>query len=308
MKISVIGAGNVGGLTAMRLAQEGLGDIFLVDISKGLAQGKCFDMEDAQSLLKKDYSVTGTENINDIKDSGIIIITAGLARKPGMTREDLLNKNASILKDICSNIKSLAPEAIVIIVTNPLDLLTCFALKNTGFAPNKILGMGLSLDSARFANLISKELNVSVLDIDACVIASHGEGMLPLPRYTKVKGVALDKLLDQQKRQALVTKTIDRGKEIVSLLGSGSAYFAPSAAVAEIVKIIVKDQKSILGVSVYLKGEYGINDICIGVPCCLGRNGIEKIIELDLNEQEKNDLQACAEKLKEQYNNLVTHI
>lgn len=305
MKISVIGAGNVGGLTAMRLAQEGAGDIFLVDISKGLARGKSFDMEDARCLLKKDYSITGTENINDIKDSGIIIITAGLARKPGMTREDLLNKNAIIVKDICLNIKTFAPEAIVIIVTNPLDLLTCFALKNTGFSPKKVFGMGLTLDSARFANLISKELNVSVIDIDACVLASHGEGMLPLPRYTKVKGVTLDKLLDEQKRQALVTKTIERGKEIVSLLGSGSAYFAPSAAVAEIVHAIVNDQKRVLGVSVYLNGEYGINDICIGVPCCLGKNGIEKIIELDLNEQEKNALRACADNLKKQYNNLI---
>lgn len=305
MKISVIGAGNVGGLTAMRLAQEGVGDVFLVDISKGLAQGKSFDMEDARWLLKKDYSITGTENINDIKGSGIIVITAGLARKPGMTREDLLNKNAGILKDVCLNIKTLAPEAIVIIVTNPLDLLTYFALKNTGFSHNKVFGMGLSLDSARFANLISKELKVSVLDIDACVLASHGEGMLPLPRYTKVKGIALHKLIDEQKQQLLVTKTIERGKEIVSLLGSGSAYFAPSAAVAEIVKVIVKDQKTILGVSVYLSGQYGINDICIGVPCCLGKNGIEKVIELDLNEQEKNALQVCAAKLKEQYKNIV---
>lgn len=288
----------------MRLAQEGIGNIFLVDISKGLARGKSFDMEDARWILKKDYNITGTENINDIKDSGIIIITAGLARKPGMTREDLLNKNAGILKDICLNIKTFAPEAIVIIVTNPLDLLTYFALKNTGFTPNKVFGMGLSLDSARFANLISKELSVSVLDIDACVIASHGEGMLPLPRYTKVQGITLDKLLDEQKRQALAAKTVERGKEIVSLLGSGSAYFAPSAAVAEIVQAIINDQKRVLGVSVYLNGEYGITDICIGAPCCLGKNGIEKIIELDLNEQEKNALQACADRLKEQYKDI----
>ncbi len=304
MKISVLGAGNVGGLTAMRLIQEGAGDIFLVDISKGLAQGKSFDMEDARYLLKKDYNITGTENINDIKGSEIVVITAGLARKPGMTREDLLNKNAGILKGICLNIKTLVPDAIVIVVTNPLDLLTCFVLKNTGFSPKKVFGMGLTLDSARFANLISKELDVPVSDIEACVIASHGEGMLPLPRYTKIKGITLDKLLDEQKRQALVIKTVDRGKEIVSLLGSGSAYFAPSAAVAEIVQTIVNDRKRVLGVSVCLNGEYGINDICIGVPCCLGKNGIEKVIELDLNEQEKNALLACADNLKKQYNNL----
>ena len=179
MKISVIGAGNVGSLTAMRIAQEGIGDIILVDIVKGLAQGKAFDLEAAQSILKYNYKILGFDDINQIKNSDIIVITAGLARKPGMTREELLNKNAKILKDISLNIKKIAPHSIVIVVTNPLDLMTYFVLKITGFNPTKVLGMGPSLDAARFANLISKELNVPPSDIDALVIGSHGEGMLP---------------------------------------------------------------------------------------------------------------------------------
>lgn len=299
MKISVIGAGNVGGLAAMRLAQEGCGDVLLVDIAKGLAQGKSLDLEDSAAVLKLNYNIKGTGDINEIKDSSVIIVTAGLARKPGMTREDLLNKNALILKDVCLSIRKLAPESIVIIVTNPLDLMTRFALKITGFKANKVFGMGVSLDAARFANLISKELNVPCMNIDTYVIGSHGEGMLPLTRLTNIKGVALDEFMDTNKIQALVTKTIDRGKEIVSL--SGSAYFAPSEAIAELARIILKDQRRTLGVSAYLDGEYGIKDVCIGVPCRLGKNGIEKIVELDLNQEELQALKTCANRLKEQY-------
>ncbi len=301
MKISVIGAGNVGGLTAMRLAQEGLGDIFLLDIAKGIAQGKVLDLEDCRGILKANYSIRGTDDINEIRNSDIIVVTAGLARKPGMTREDLLNKNAGILKDVCLNIKKLAPQSIVIIVTNPLDLMTRLAQQVTGFPVNKVFGMGVTLDASRFANLISKELNVPVNEIEACVIGSHGEGMLPLPRFTKVRGEALDQLINKDKARELTAKTVDRGKEIVSLLGSGSAYFAPSAAIAEIVNSIVKANSRVLGVSAYLNGEYGIKDVCIGLPCRLGKNGIEKIIELALNQEELQALQACASKLKEQY-------
>jgi malate dehydrogenase len=305
MKISIIGAGNVGGLTAMRLAQKGAGEVVLVDITKGLAQGKALDLEDSAAVLKLNYNIKGTDDINEIRDSSVIIVTAGLARQPGMTREDLLNKNALILKAICLDIKKLAPQAILIIVTNPLDLMTRFALKITGFKPNKVLGMGVSLDAARFANLIGKELNAPCTNIDTYVIGSHGEGMLPLTRLTNIKGIALDEFIDINKMQALVTGTIGRGKEIVSLLGSGSAYFAPSAAIADLVRVIVKDQKRTLGVCAYLDGEYGIKDICIGVPCRLGKNGIEKIIELDLNQQELQALKTCADRLKEQYKSIT---
>jgi len=298
MKISVIGAGNVGGLTAMRLAQEGLGEIVLLDIIKGLAQGKAWDLEDCRPILKYNYNIEGTDDISQIKNSDIIVITAGLARKPGMTREELLDKNKQILKNLCQNIKKLAPESIAIVVTNPLDLMTYFVLKATGFKPSRVFGMGITLDSARFANLISQELNIPVSDIEACVIGSHGEGMLPLPRFTKIKGVALDEFLDDKKIETLIIKTIERGKEIVSLLGSGSAYFAPSAAIAALVKVIVKDEKRIQGASAYLNGEYGLKDICIGVPCRLGRQGIEKIIELDLNKEEKEALLNSTQSLR----------
>lgn len=305
MKISIIGAGNVGSLAAMRLAQEGLSEIVLVDIVKGLAKAKVLDLEDSRAILKYNYKIKGTDDIDEIRDSDIIVITAGLTRRPGMTREELLNKNADILKDISLNINKLAPNSILIVVTNPLDLMTCLVLKTTAFKPNKILGMGISLDAARFSNLISQELNIPVTDIDACVIGSHGEGMLPIPRFTNIKGVALDEFIDEKKTENLIDRTINRGAEIVSLLGSGSAYFAPSAAITAIVKAIVKDEKRIIGVCVYLNGEYGLKDVCIGVPCRLGREGIEEIIELDLNKEEKEALLKSATNLTKQFSNLA---
>lgn len=289
----------------MRVAQDRLGDVFLIDIAKGLARGKSFDLEDAQAILKYNYSVQGSEDITAIKDSDIIVLTAGLVRQPGMTREDLLSKNAQILKDICVNIKRLAGDSIVIVVTNPLDLMTLFTLKTTGFPHRKVLGMGITLDAARFANLISQELKIAVNDISACVIGSHGEGMIPLPRFTTIKGVPLDEVMDDSKISQLLQRTIERGKDIVSLLGSGSAYLAPSAAITEIIRAIAKDEKRTLGVCAYLNGEYGIKDVCIGVPCILGKRGIEKIIELDLNSQEKNEFLQDAVKLKEQYQNIT---
>lgn len=305
MKISIIGAGNVGALTAMRLAQDGLTDICLIDIALGLACAKAFDLEDARPILKYHYNIQGTDDIQAIKNSDIIIITAGLTRKSGMTREDLINKNATILKNICVNIKKLVPKSIVIVVTNPVDILTYFTLKLTGFKAQRVLGMGISLDAARFANLISQQLNISALDIEACVIGPHGEGMLPLSRFTRIKGVGLEEFLSDEKIKTLVKKTIDRGKEIISLLGNGSAYFAPSAAIAAIVKIIAKDEKRTLGVCAYLSGEYGVKDVCIGVPCRLGRNGAEEIIELDLNSPEKEAFLKVVAKLKEQYSNIA---
>lgn len=286
MKISIFGAGNVGSLTALRIAQENFAEVVLVDIVKDMAQGKCFDMEDARWLLNSSYNLRGTEDINQIEDSNVIVVTAGLARKPGMTREELLAKNAAILKDICLNIKKLSPDAIVIIVTNPLDLMTYYALKITGFSPKKLFGMGISLDAARFANIISKELNVSVANVEACVVGSHGEAMLPLARFTKVNNEPLNKLVDTKKCDDLIKKTIGRGLEIVTLLGSGSAYFAPSAAVAQIVKAIVKNESRVIGACTLLNGEYGLKDVCLGLPCRIGKSGIEEVVKLDLNKDE----------------------
>jgi malate dehydrogenase len=298
MKISIIGAGNVGALSAMRIAQYGIGDILLVDIAKGIAQGKSLDLEDARAILKIDYNIKGADDINSIKDSDILVITAGLSRRPGMTREELLSKNAQILKEVCLNIKKLSPQGVVIVVTNPLDLMTYFALKITGFPRDRVLGMGISLDSSRFANLIAQELNLKPSEIDALVIGAHGEGMLPLVKHSKAKGVSLEGFLTKEKAASLVKKTVGRGAEIVSYLGSTSAFFAPSAAAAEMVKVIAKDEKKILGACAYLNGEYGIKDVCIGVPVRLGKSGIEKIIELDLSESEKKELLNSAESIR----------
>lgn len=298
MKISIIGAGNVGSTTALRIAQEGFGEVVLIDVIKGLAQGKAFDLEDARPILKYNYQIEGSDDIGKIKYSNVIVITAGLARKPGMAREELLQKNSQILKGICANIKKLSPKAILIVVTNPLDLMTNFVLKITGFKPQKVIGMGVSLDASRLANLIAKELNIPVTDVEAVVIGSHGEAMLPLARFSRIKGVALDEFVDDKKLELLASKTIGRGAEIVSLLGSASAYFAPSAAIAEIVRVIIKDEKRVIGVCAHLFGEYGIKDICIGVPCRLGKDGIEKIIELDLDKKELDMLRDSAESMR----------
>jgi malate dehydrogenase len=295
MKITIIGAGNVGSLAAMRICADGLGDVLLIDIVKGLAAGKALDLEDARPLLKNNYSIKGSDEISQLKGSDIVVVTAGLARKPGMTREELLAKNAQILKEVCLKIKSLAPEAIVIIVTNPLDIMTLYALKITGFKPGKLFGMGISLDTARFINLIAEELRLPVTDVEAQVIGAHGEGMLPLPGFAKVKGVALDEFISDDKVNELIKCTVGRGAQIVANLGTGSAFFAPSAAIASIVKTIVKDEKRTVGLCGYLNGEYGIKNTCIGVPCRLGKNGIEQVIELDLSPQELKQLKDSAQ-------------
>lgn len=308
MKISVIGAGNVGGMTALRLAEANLGDIVLFDVIKGLAEGKIFDLEDASGITKYSLRAIGTDDISVIENSDITVVTAGLARKPGMSREELLSKNTQILKEICLNIKRLAPRTILIIVTNPLDLMTYLALKVTGFNPNRLFGMGISLDAARFANLISKKLGTSVKKINACVIGSHGEGMLVLPRFTKIGGVTLDKKLNVQETDELVKKTVARGQEIVSLLGNASAYFAPSQAITEIIRTISTGKKRIIGVSAYLNGEYGVKDICIGLPCLLGREGIIRNIELALNENEKAAFIKSAEAIKQNLGSIKSYL
>lgn len=298
MKIAIIGAGNVGATASLRIAQDSLGELILVDVAKGLAQGKAYDLEDARALLKINYSIEGTEDIAKIKGSDIVVVTAGLTRKPGMSREELLLKNSAILKDICLNIKFLAPNSVLIIVTNPLDVMTNFALKITGFKPNRVFGMGISLDSARFANVISKELKLPITDIDAVVIGSHGEGMLPLPRFSSVKGASLEKLADNNRIKEMVGQTINRGAEIVSLLGSGSAYYAPSAAIFSLVKAVAKNEMRKIGVCAYLNGEYGIKDVCLGVPCTIGSEGVVRVVELKLNNEELDTLKSSAQSIR----------
>lgn len=287
MKLSIIGLGNVGGLTAMRLLGYGFSKIILVDIQKSIAEAKALDLEDSGSVYKYNYVIEATDDVQMIESSQLIIITAGFTRKPGMTREELLEKNAKIIKDLACSIKKLCSDPIVIVVSNPVDILTYLFIKETGFSSKKVFGIGPNLDNARFINLIHKELNVAPSEIEAIVIGCHGEGMIPLPRFTFVKGVPLDNFLDKDKINQIVEDTIKRGARIVSLFGTGSAYFGPSAAIEQVVKTILKDEKHILGLSAYLDGEYGLRDLCIGVPCILGRNGVEKILELELNPEEK---------------------
>jgi malate dehydrogenase len=298
-KITIIGAGNVGGLAAMRIAQENLGEVVLIDVVPGMAKGKSFDLDDCRSILNVPYQIEGTEDINQVKGSQVVVITAGLARKPGMTREDLLNKNSLILKEICEKVKVLAPDSIVIIVTNPLDTMTYYAARILGFGPRRVFGMGVTLDGSRFANLISRELKVPVNKINPVVIGSHGEAMLPLPRFTLVGSFPLTEFAkDPAKIDLLVKKTVERGKEIVALFGSGSAYFAPSAAIAQLVSAIIRDKRIPLGVSAQLNNEYGLKDICCGVPCVIGQQGIVKIVELDLNPQEKKNFLESVEAIR----------
>ena len=300
MKISIIGAGNVGGLTAVQLCSLGFNEIVLVDAVPKLACAKALDLSDTRFIFKHNYHIWGTDDINQIADSEILIITAGIPRKPGMKREELAQRNSQIIKEICQKIKCLSRESVIIVVTNPLDVMTYLVIKETNFPAHRVLGMGLTLDNARLANLIAQALNVAVTEIEPCIIGSHGEGMLPLSRYTKIKGSPLDKYLKPEAINELFRKTVQRGAEIVSFFGSGSAYFAPSAAISELTRVIARDEKRILPVSVYLNGEYGLKDLCIGLPCSLGRDGIEKIIELELNDQEKIAFLKSAESIKKQ--------
>lgn len=293
-KISVIGAGNVGGIIALQTAQKELGDVVLVDVVEGMPQGKALDISQMSGVLRFDSKVTGTNDFSEIKDSDIVAITAGVARKPGMTREDLLKINADIIKKAAEAIKTHAPNAIVIAVTNPLDIMTQLVFKTTGFAKNKIMGMAGVLDSARFAHFIAAELNVSPKDISPMVLGSHGDTMVPLPRYSTVAGVPITDFMKPDVIKRLVERTANGGAEIVKLLKTGSAYFAPGTSVAIMIESILRDQRRILTCSAYLTGEYGLSDVFIGVPVELGRNGIEKIVQLNLTADELKALHNSA--------------
>ena len=304
MKISIIGAGNVGGLTAIQLCRLGFKQIVLIDVVPKLAYAKSLDLNDARFIFKNNYYILGTDDLNQIKDSEILIITAGLPRKPGMKREELVQKNSQIIKDICKIIKRLCPHPIIIVVTNPLDAMTYLVIKETSLPTHCVFGMGLTLDRARLANLIAERLDVDVTEIEPCVIGSHGEGMLPLSRYTKVKGSSLETRMKPEEINEIFQKTIHRGAEIVSQFNSGSAYFAPSTAIAELTQVIARDESRSLPVSVYLDGQYGLHDLCIGLPCLLEKTGIKNIIELELNDKEKAEFLKSAESIKKQISSI----
>ncbi|MFC1709678.1 malate dehydrogenase [Candidatus Omnitrophota bacterium] len=298
MKIAIIGAGNVGGLTAMRILEKGIADVVLVDIVKNLAKAKAFDLDDARALAGHTSPIQGTEDFSQIKGSDIVVVTAGLARKPGMTREELLKKNYAIVKQIAKYIKKFAPKSIVVGVCNPVDIMTYALLKETGFSKKKVFGMGSGLDTSRFNNLICRKLKAPSNKVKALVIGSHGETMLPLLRLSTAYNKSLDTILKNAEAQELVSATQKRGAEIVSLYGSGSAYFAPAAAILEICLAIKNDSKAIIPVSTLLKGEYGIDNVCIGVPAKIGKSGIREIVKLDLEKSEKDLLLQSALSIK----------
>lgn len=288
-KISIIGAGNVGSTTAQCLALHELGEIVLLDVpeTEGMPAGKALDLMQAGSVVGYTTKITGTTNYDDTADSDVVVITAGVARKPGMSREDLVGINQKIITDVVNKIKVTSPNSILIVVTNPLDTMTYVAKQASGFPRERVIGQSGVLDSARMRTFIGMELNVSVENIYAFVLGGHGDEMIPLPRYSTVGGIPITELLPPDRIAAIVERTRQGGGEIVNLLKTGSAYYAPGASVAHIVEIILKDEKRILPCSAYLQGEYGLQDICFGVPVKLGKNGIEEIIQISLTPAER---------------------
>lgn len=288
-KVTVIGSGNVGASVAQLIAHEGLADVLLFDISEGMPQGKALDLSEACPLWNSSVSVTGTNSYADTSGSAVIAVTAGFPRKPGMSRDDLLHANAGVIRETVSEISALSPDSILIIVTNPMDVMAQVAWKVSGFAPHKIIGMGGILDSSRFRTFISLETKISPSDIEALVMGGHGDLMVPMPRFTTVKGVPLPDILPKDKIDRLIERTRQGGAEIVNLLKTGSAYYAPAAATYHMIKAVLLDQKRVFPCAAYLDGQYGVRGTYVGVPVVLGENGVERIIELDLNEAEERD-------------------
>ena len=297
-KVTVIGAGNVGATAAQRLAEKDLCDVVLIDIVEGVPQGKSLDLTEAAPIEKHDSHIMGTNTYDDSAGSDIIIITAGIPRKPGMSRDDLISTNAGIMKNVTEQVTKLSPEAVLIIVSNPLDAMCQVAYEASGFPKNRVVGMAGVLDSARFRAFIAMELNVSVENTHAFVLGGHGDTMVPLPRYSTVAGIPITELMSPDRIDALVERTRHGGAEIVGLLTT-SAYYAPASAAVEMAEAILKDKKKILPCAAYLQGEYGFNDLFIGVPVKLGANGIEEIIEITLTDDEKAALQKSADAVQE---------
>ncbi|NUO07408.1 MAG: malate dehydrogenase [Candidatus Brocadia sp.] len=297
-KITVIGAGNVGATTAQRLVEKEIGDVVLMDIIQDMPQGKSLDILESGPVCGNDSKITGTNGYEDTKNSDVVVITSGVARKPGMSRDDLLKINAGIVKGVVENVVKTSPHAILIIVSNPLDAMTYIAHKVSRFPKQRIMGMAGVLDAARFSAFIATELNVSVENIHAFVLGGHGDTMVPSTRYTTVAGVSVEELIPKARLEAMVKRTRDGGAEIVNLLKTGSAFYAPSAAVVEMVGAILKDKKKILPCAALCEGEYGIGGLFVGVPVKLGEKGIEQIFEIKLNAEESAALKRSAEAVK----------
>lgn len=283
---------------AQYCAELELGDVVLTDVVEGLPQGKALDITEAGPIRGYSSRVTGTNDYKDIAGADVVVVTAGLPRKPGMTRLDLLEKNGQIISDICGNIRNYAPEATVIIVTNPLDVMVYLACNKLGFPAERVVGMAGCLDSARMRAFVAMELNVSMKNVDTMVLGSHGDDMVPLPHYTTVSGIPITKLLPQDRIDAIVERTRKGGGEIVALLKTGSAYYAPAASAVRMVQSIVRDEKQLLPCAAYLTGQYGLDDIYMGVPCILGKSGVERILELEISEADLASLHRSAEEVR----------
>ncbi len=298
-KVTVIGAGNVGATTAQRIIETGLADVVLVDIVEGLPQGKALDLAEAAPVVGYDVKVTGTNDYADTAGSKIIVVTSGLARQPGMSRDDLVAKNAGIVAAVVRQAVAVSPRAIIIVVTNPLDAMCHVAMQASGFPRERVIGMAGVLDSARFRHFIAAELDISVRDVRAFVLGGHGDTMVPLPRYSTVGGVPITELMTEERIAALVDRTRNGGAEIVALLKTGSAYYAPAASVVEMAEAIMLDRRRILPCAVYLQGEYGIDGLFVGVPAVLGDGGMERVIEINLSDDEKAALDHSAAAVRE---------
>lgn len=298
-KITVVGAGNVGATAAQRIAEKAMADVILIDIVEGTPQGKALDLAQAAPIEKHDVQLIGTNSYEPSAGSDIVIITAGIPRKPGMSRDDLLATNKRIVKDVTEQVARFSPDAVLIIVSNPLDAMCHVAFEASSFPKNRVIGMAGVLDAARFGAFIAMELKVSVENIHACVLGGHGDAMVPLPRYTTVAGIPITELLPPELIDELVARTRDGGAEIVSLLKTGSAYYAPASAAVEMAESILKDRKKILPCAAYLEGEYGIQGLFVGVPVKLGAGGIEQIIEIKLKPEERTALGKSAAAVRE---------
>tara|TARA_B100001113_G_scaffold256666_1_gene211933 strand:- start:180 stop:1118 length:939 start_codon:yes stop_codon:yes gene_type:complete len=304
-KVAVIGAGNVGATCAFVLAERKVGEVILLDIYEGFAKGKALDMSQGGGVLNYDGRVTGTKDYADIVDSDVVVVTSGFPRQPGMTREDLIGKNAEIVSQVGEGIRQHAPNSIVVMVTNPLDLMTYHMQKVTGFEHSRVVGQAGILDSARMTHFIAQAVGCSNEDVQAMVLGGHGDTMVPLPRYTTVNGIPVSQLLSDAEVEAICQRTASGGGEIVKLLENGSAFYAPGSAAAIMAEAILEDRKRVLPCSTYLSGQYGMDDIYIGVPVVLGRNGVERIIELELAEKELDSLQGSGSFYKEQLSEIL---
>ena len=303
-KVTIVGAGNVGATAAMLLALHDAADVCLIDIAEGVPQGKALDMMHMRSVENFKPTVTGTNDYADTADSDVVVITAGVPRKPGMTRDDLLGINSSIMSSVIEQVVKYSPDAIVICVTNPLDVMTYLAYKKSGLKPERIFGMGGVLDSARFTFAVAEATGADVSDIQSFALGAHGDKMAPMPRFTTVKGTPITELLSEEEIDALVKRTIFGGAEVVSFLKTGSAFYAPAASIAHMVEAILHDTKEVMPICAYVDGPYDIHDVYVGVPARLGANGIEEIVEFDLNAEELETLQASAASCAKQLDDL----